>query len=100
MHVDFAGGASPRRGTPREFFLGSSLRQGDELAGDVAPLSVIALPEAFGSGLREQGARDAKRAEQKQHESSSHDEALLHDRVSCRIPMRRDEPILVWKAQA
>jgi hypothetical protein len=57
VHVDFAGGAHAGRGTPGEFFLGGGFGEREQLAGDVAPLAVIALLDSFGGHLREHGAR-------------------------------------------
>src|SRR5262249_17282520 len=72
VHVDFAGGAHSRRGTPREFLFGRGHGQCDQLARDVAPLSVVALPESFIRILRQQRAR--AESEQKNYENYfSHD---------------------------
>jgi hypothetical protein len=63
VHVDFAGGAHTRRGTPGEFFLRSGLRESNQLTGHVAPLAVIALPESVECGLRVHGARSERSTE-------------------------------------
>ena len=58
MHVDFAGGTDTWRGTPREFFLRGRLGERDELAGNVTPFSVVALPNAFGLGVQAGGSQE------------------------------------------
>src|SRR4029077_20353613 len=54
VHVDFAGGAHAGRGTPGEFVLGGGFGEVEELFGDVLPFAVVALPDAFGRGLRKE----------------------------------------------
>jgi len=67
VHEDFAGGAHARGGTPGEFFLGCGFGEREQLAGHVAPLAVVALPDSFGGGLRERGARGEYQQKDKKH---------------------------------
>src|SRR5213592_4716424 len=62
VHVDFAGGAHARRGTPGEFFFGSGFGEREQLAGHVAPLAVIALPDSFRGRLESGRAMTASGA--------------------------------------
>ena len=51
VHVYFASGADARRRPPRKCLGGRGFRQRDQLPGNVAPLSVVALPEALRLGV-------------------------------------------------
>src|SRR5215469_4468047 len=71
VHIDFARRADVLRRAPGEFFFGRSFGEGDELARDVSPFAVVALPDAFGNGLRVSGPRREHCAKEKQHEQHS-----------------------------
>src|ERR1700689_4813329 len=51
VHVDFAGGTDSGRGAPCKLFRRSGFGQRNQLAGNMFPLAVVALPDSLGSSL-------------------------------------------------